>query len=128
MSPSGDEGCTARIGNQLDVGSDTFSPECLTAELHHEQVMTQPGAVVKEEVVRALIVLISNAPDLHGYSARAFYSALKARPDAEFALVMASTWIIGMLPFVPRAPSPDLDAPHHGYATVRFSLAFQIRS
>mmetsp|Transcript_5047 Transcript_5047/g.14511 ORF Transcript_5047/g.14511 Transcript_5047/m.14511 type:complete len:886 (-) Transcript_5047:647-3304(-) len=59
------------------------------------QVMTQPGAVVKEEVVRALIVLISNAPDLHGYSARAFYSALKARPDAEFALVMASTWIIG---------------------------------
>lgn len=64
--------------------------------------MTQAGAVVKEEVVRALIVLITNAPDLHGYAARAFYSALKADPDAaEFALVMASTWIIGAAPINP---------------------------
>ncbi len=60
------------------------------------QVLQQAGAVVKEEVVRALIVLISNAPDLHGYAARCFYSALKADVNtAAFPLVMASTWIIG---------------------------------
>ncbi len=65
--------------------------------------MTQAGAVVKEEVVRALIVLITNAPDLHAYAARAFYSALKGDPDAaEFALVMASTWIIGAAPINPN--------------------------
>jgi len=60
------------------------------------QVMTQAGAAVKEEVVRALIVLISNAPDLHGYAVRAFYSALHANLDrTDFALVMAATWLIG---------------------------------
>lgn len=58
--------------------------------------MTQAGAAVKEEVVRALIVLISNAPELHGYAVRAFYTALGAHLDtAEFALIMASTWLIG---------------------------------
>ena len=56
----------------------------------------QAGAAVKEEVVRALIVLISNAPELHGYAVRAFYRALAAHLDrAEFALVMAATWLIG---------------------------------
>jgi hypothetical protein len=60
------------------------------------QVMTQAGAAVKEEAVRALIVLISNAPDLHGYAVRVFYTALRTHLDkAEFALVMASTWLIG---------------------------------
>lgn len=60
------------------------------------QVMTQAGTAVKEEVVRALIVLISNAPELHGYAVRAFYSALGAKLDrAEFALIMAATWLIG---------------------------------
>jgi AP-1 complex subunit gamma-1 len=58
--------------------------------------MTQAGAAVKEEVVRALIVLISNAPELHGYAVRAFYRALALHLDrAEFALVMAATWLIG---------------------------------
>lgn len=58
--------------------------------------MTQAGAAVKEEVVRALIVLISNAPELHGYAVRAFYRALAAHLDrADFALVMAATWLIG---------------------------------
>ena len=75
------------------------------------QVMTQAGAAVKEEVVRALIVLISNAPELHGYAVRAFYRALASHLDrAEFALVMAATWLIGgnlcSAFSLPRAPGP----------------------
>lgn len=56
----------------------------------------QPGAVVKVEVIRALIVLITNASELHGYAARGLYSALRDNADtADLALVMAATWIIG---------------------------------
>ncbi len=60
------------------------------------QVLTQAGAYVKEEVVRALIVLVTNAPDLHGYCARAMYRALRRDlAAADPALVTASTWVIG---------------------------------
>lgn len=61
------------------------------------QVLTQAGPYVKEEVVRALIVVITNAPDLHGYCARAMYRALQRDvATAEPALITASTWVIGM--------------------------------
>ena len=60
--------------------------------------MIQAGAYVKEEVVRALIVLISNATDLHGYCARAMYRTLQTNlATAEPALVTATTWVIGAL-------------------------------
>ena len=60
------------------------------------QVLTQAGPYVKEEVVRALIVLITNAPDLHGYCARAMYRALQRDlATADPALITASTWVIG---------------------------------
>lgn len=69
--------------------------------------MTQAGAAVKEEVVRALIVLISNAPELHGYAVRAFYKALDTHLDrAEFALIMAATWLIGGSPAHSRFQQP----------------------
>ena len=60
------------------------------------QVLTQAGPYVKEEVVRALIVVITNAPDLHGYCARAMYRALQRdAATADPALVTAATWVIG---------------------------------
>ncbi len=40
--------------------------------------MTQAGAYVKDEVCRALIVLITNAPELHGYAVRTMYRNLHA--------------------------------------------------
>ncbi|DBA97265.1 TPA: hypothetical protein ACH3X1_015011 [Trebouxia sp. C0004] len=62
------------------------------------QVMQQAGAYVKEEVCRALIVLISNAPELHGYTARSMYRALKDSADqAELtlSLVTSTCWFLG---------------------------------
>ena len=46
--------------------------------------------------MRALIVVITNAPDLHGYCARAMYRALQRDlATADSALITASTWVIG---------------------------------
>lgn len=72
------------------------------------QVMQQAGAYVKEEVCRALIVLISNAPELHGYAARSMYRALKDSVDqAELtlSLVTSTCWFLGMAPY-PCPPPP----------------------
>ena len=63
------------------------------------QVMQQAGAYVKEEVCRALIVLISNAPELHGYTARSMYRALKASiddADLNLSLVTSTCWFLGV--------------------------------
>ena len=64
------------------------------------QVMLQAGAHVKEEVCRALIVLISNAPELHGYAARSMYQGLRTSVDqAELplSLVTCTCWFLGQL-------------------------------
>jgi hypothetical protein len=51
---------------------------------------------VKEEAVRALIVLISNAEDLHGYAVRALYGAVKQHlATAAPSLLVAGGWCIG---------------------------------
>lgn len=56
----------------------------------------QAGAHVKEEAVRALIVLISNAEDLHGYAVRALYGAVKQHLNtAAPSLLVAGGWCIG---------------------------------
>jgi AP-1 complex subunit gamma-1 len=58
--------------------------------------MIQAGAYVKEEVCRALIVLITNATELHGYAARASYTALKEHLNqADLSLLMVTTWFLG---------------------------------
>lgn len=60
--------------------------------------MQQAGAYVKEEVCRALIVLISNAPELHGYTARSMYRALKTSiddADLNLSLVTSTCWFLG---------------------------------
>uniref|UniRef100_A0A7S0S2A3 AP-1 complex subunit gamma n=2 Tax=Chlamydomonas leiostraca TaxID=1034604 RepID=A0A7S0S2A3_9CHLO len=60
------------------------------------QVMTQAGSYVKEEVCRALIVLITNAPDLHAYAVRAMYRNLHAYQDvADTSLLITSLWCVG---------------------------------
>ena len=62
--------------------------------------MQQAGAYVKEEVCRALIVLISNAPELHGYTARSMYRALKDsahQAELTLSLVTSTCWFLGEL-------------------------------
>lgn len=60
------------------------------------QVLVQAGAYVKEEVVRALIVTVSNAPDLQGYAVRLLYRALiNMVEDGDEALRLAALWCLG---------------------------------
>ena len=58
--------------------------------------MVQAGAHVKEEVCRALVVLVSNAPELHAYAVRQMYTALKTnREQLALSLLMVTTWFLG---------------------------------
>lgn len=58
--------------------------------------MIQAGAHVKEEVVNSLIVLITNAEDLHGYAVRQMYQALQQNlATADASLMIAAVWCIG---------------------------------
>lgn len=48
------------------------------------------------QVCRALIVMVSNAPELHGYAVRTLYRNLQAYQDvAERSLLITSLWCIG---------------------------------
>ncbi|MEW5311849.1 MAG: hypothetical protein WDW38_003533 [Sanguina aurantia] len=59
-------------------------------------VMLQAGQFVKEEVARALLVIITNANELHGYAVRTLYRALLMNLDsAETSLVITAVWVIG---------------------------------
>lgn len=40
-------------------------------------IVFQAGNCVKDEVWHALIVVITNAPNLHGYTVRALYKAVQ---------------------------------------------------
>eukprot|EP00878_Enallax_costatus_P018020 GHUV01018946.1.p1 GENE.GHUV01018946.1~~GHUV01018946.1.p1 ORF type:complete len:448 (+),score=223.83 GHUV01018946.1:2050-3393(+) len=58
--------------------------------------MVQAGAHVREEVVNSLIVLITNAEDLHGYAVRRMYAALQQNlGTADTSLLTAAAWCIG---------------------------------
>ncbi|KAK9904228.1 hypothetical protein WJX75_007294 [Coccomyxa subellipsoidea] len=60
------------------------------------QVMTQAGGDVKEEVWRAFIVLLTNAPELHAYAARSLFRSLRDNlASAEISLLATATWYIG---------------------------------
>jgi len=59
-------------------------------------VMSQQGTLVEEQVVRELIVLVTNAPELHAYAARAAARALqRAGGAAEPALLLWALWTVG---------------------------------
>ena len=58
--------------------------------------MTQAGGDVKEEVWRAFIVLLTNAPELHAYAARSLFRSLRDNlASAEISLLATATWYIG---------------------------------
>ncbi|XP_024023894.1 AP-1 complex subunit gamma-2 [Morus notabilis] len=57
------------------------------------KVLTEAGNFVKDEVWHALIVVISNASDLHGYTVRALYRAFQT--SEQESLVRVAVWCIG---------------------------------
>lgn len=59
-------------------------------------VMSQAGTLVKEQVVRALVVLVTNAPELHAYAARSAARALqRTGAAAETSLLTWALWTVG---------------------------------
>ncbi|CAJ1940065.1 unnamed protein product [Sphenostylis stenocarpa] len=58
------------------------------------KVLSEAGNVVKDEVWHALIVVISNASELHGYTVRALYKAFQRSVEQE-TLVRVAVWCIG---------------------------------
>lgn len=71
-----------------------FSPEKIWYIDQMLKVLSEAGNFVKDEVCHALIVVISNAPDLHGYTVRALYKAFQASSEQE-SLVRVAVWCIG---------------------------------
>ncbi|KOM28269.1 hypothetical protein LR48_Vigan511s009200 [Vigna angularis] len=58
------------------------------------KVLSEAGNYVKDEVWHALIVVISNASELHGYTVRALYKAFQRSAEQE-TLVRVAVWCIG---------------------------------
>eukprot|EP00198_Chlamydomonas_reinhardtii_P006516 XP_001695852.1 gamma-adaptin [Chlamydomonas reinhardtii] len=102
---------TRELLDYLAVSDAEFKPD-LTAKIcmliqrfapdrrwHLDQllaVMLQAGSYVKDEVARALLVQLTNTPDLHAYAARAMFRSLSANGDsASPILVCTAVWVIG---------------------------------
>ncbi|GKV22839.1 hypothetical protein SLEP1_g32660 [Rubroshorea leprosula] len=71
-----------------------FSPEKFWYIDQMLKVLSEAGNFVKDEVWHALIVVISNASDLHGYTVRALYRAFQTSAEQE-TLVRVAVWCIG---------------------------------
>ncbi|KAI5584447.1 hypothetical protein BDE02_06G082100 [Populus trichocarpa] len=71
-----------------------FSPEKIWYIDQMLKVLAEAGNFVKDEVWHALIVVISNASDLHGYTVRALYKAFQTSSEQE-SLVRVAVWCIG---------------------------------
>ncbi|KAG6713301.1 hypothetical protein I3842_05G144900 [Carya illinoinensis] len=71
-----------------------FSPEKIWYIDQMLKVLSEAGNFVKDEVWHALIVVISNASDLHGYTVRALYRAFQTSAEQE-TLVRVAVWCIG---------------------------------
>ncbi|GFR48866.1 hypothetical protein Agub_g10715 [Astrephomene gubernaculifera] len=102
---------TRELLDYLAVSDAEFKPD-LTAKIcmliqrfapdrrwHLDQllaVMLQAGAYVKEEVARALLVQLTNTPDLQPYAARAMFRALAAHGDSAAPTLLATAlWVVG---------------------------------
>ncbi|KAI3433299.1 hypothetical protein D9Q98_003118 [Chlorella vulgaris] len=60
------------------------------------QVLVQAGAYVRDDACRALLLVVVNAAQLHGYAVRAAYRALSAGLDsAQPSLLLVATWCLG---------------------------------
>ncbi|KAE9613398.1 putative adaptor protein complex AP-1, gamma subunit [Lupinus albus] len=71
-----------------------FSPEKIWYIDQMLKVISEAGNFVKDEVWHALIVVISNASELHGYTVRALYKAFQTSAEQEI-LVRVTVWCIG---------------------------------
>ncbi|KAG2702101.1 hypothetical protein I3760_06G075000 [Carya illinoinensis] len=71
-----------------------FSPEKRWYIDQMLKVLSEAGNFVKDEAWHALIVVISNTSDLHGYSVRALYRAFQTSAEQE-TLVRVAVWCIG---------------------------------
>ncbi|KAF5191561.1 Ap-1 complex subunit gamma-1 [Thalictrum thalictroides] len=58
------------------------------------KVLSEAGNFVKDEIWHALIVAISNASDLQGYTVRSLYRALQTSSEQE-SLIQVAVWCIG---------------------------------
>ncbi|XP_074309844.1 AP-1 complex subunit gamma-1-like isoform X2 [Silene latifolia] len=73
---------------------DKFSPEKIWYIDQMMKVLCEAGNYVKDEVWHTLIVVISNAINLHGYTVRSLYKAFQASTEQE-TLTKVAVWCIG---------------------------------
>ncbi|KAK4358224.1 hypothetical protein RND71_023834 [Anisodus tanguticus] len=71
-----------------------FSPEKIWYIDQMLKVLFEAGNDVKDEVWHSLIVVITNASNLHGYAVRSLYRAIQAVGEQE-TLVRVAVWCIG---------------------------------
>ncbi|CAN4124257.1 unnamed protein product [Withania somnifera] len=71
-----------------------FSPEKIWYIDQMLKVLSEAGNDVKDEVWHSLIVVVTNAPNLHGYAVRSLYRAVQAAEEQE-TLVRVAIWCIG---------------------------------
>ncbi|KAL0447111.1 UNVERIFIED_CONTAM: AP-1 complex subunit gamma-2 [Sesamum latifolium] len=71
-----------------------FSPEKIWYIDQMLKVLSEAGNNVKDDVWHALIVVITNAPNLHGYTVRSLYKALQTAGEQE-TLIRVAVWCIG---------------------------------
>ncbi|KAJ9563817.1 hypothetical protein OSB04_008977 [Centaurea solstitialis] len=81
---------TARICSIVE----RLSPDKLWYIDQMLKVLCEAGNYVKDEVWHALIVVITNASNLHGYTVRSLYRAIQTSVDQE-AVVRVAVWCIG---------------------------------
>ncbi|KAL0327245.1 UNVERIFIED_CONTAM: AP-1 complex subunit gamma-2 [Sesamum angustifolium] len=74
--------------------SSRFSPEKIWYIDQMLKVLSEAGNYVKDDVWHALIVVITNAPNLHGYGVRSLYKALQTAGEQE-TLIRVAVWCIG---------------------------------
>ncbi|XP_071736458.1 AP-1 complex subunit gamma-2-like isoform X2 [Rutidosis leptorrhynchoides] len=73
---------------------ENLSPEKIWYIDQMLRVLCEAGNYVKDDVWHALIVVITNASNLHGYTVRSLYRAIQTSGDQE-AVVRVAVWCIG---------------------------------
>ncbi|KAL3631045.1 hypothetical protein CASFOL_024029 [Castilleja foliolosa] len=71
-----------------------FSPEKIWYIDQMVKVLSEAGNYVKDEVWHALIIVVTNSSNLHGYAVRALYKAVQTSGEQEI-LVRVAVWCIG---------------------------------
>lgn len=84
------EDLTAKICSIIEK----YSPDKLWYIDQMLKVLSETGNYVKDDVWHALIVVVSNASDLQGYTVRSLYRAFQTSPEQD-SLVRVAVWCIG---------------------------------